>query len=137
MFKTIAEKVGTDLTIENWQKTVDAFGTIDLVPTDIASLCKGKYAADDAFRLVEFDSTLGETGDWTAAHRGRGRERRQVQLSVRVAAPRRGLARGVRASRCCAGSRVRRCRGTTTTTRGFVRTSSGAPSTMTWPASRQ
>jgi hypothetical protein len=34
------------------------------VSTDIASLCKGKYAADDAFALVKFDSSLGETGDW-------------------------------------------------------------------------
>ena len=66
MFKTIAEKVGTDLTTENWQAAVDEFGSIDLVATDIASLCKGKYAADDAFRLVEFDSTIGESGDWSA-----------------------------------------------------------------------
>ena len=64
MFKTIAEKVGTDLTNKNWQKAVDSYGKIDLVPTDIASLCKGKYEADDAFRLVKFDSTIGESGDW-------------------------------------------------------------------------
>jgi ABC-type branched-subunit amino acid transport system substrate-binding protein len=66
MFKAIAEKVGPDLTIENWQKTVDEFGAIDLTSTDIASLCEGKYAADDAFRLVQFDSTVGEQGDWKA-----------------------------------------------------------------------
>jgi hypothetical protein len=64
MFKTVAEKVGPDLTIKNWQKTVNSFGRINLVPTTIASLCKGKYAADDAFRLVAFDSTLGTNGDW-------------------------------------------------------------------------
>jgi ABC-type branched-subunit amino acid transport system substrate-binding protein len=64
MFKTIAEKVGPDLTIKNWQKTVNGFGKITLVPTAIASLCKGKYAADDAFRLVEFDSKKGSSGDW-------------------------------------------------------------------------
>ena len=64
MFKTIAEKVGPDLTIKNWQKTVNSFGKIDLVPTEIASLCKGKYAADDAFRLVEFTSSMGTNGDW-------------------------------------------------------------------------
>ena len=40
MFKTIAEKVGPDLTIKNWQKTVNSFGKIDLVPTQIASFCK-------------------------------------------------------------------------------------------------
>ena len=66
MFKTIAEKVGPDLTIKNWQKTVNDFGPIDLVTTEIASLCKGKYAADDAFRLLTFDSSLGTVGDWKA-----------------------------------------------------------------------
>ena len=76
MFQTIAEQVGSELTIENWQATVDEFGPIDLVTTDIASLCEGKYAADDAFRLVEFDSSIGESGDWSAAHGSRGRERR-------------------------------------------------------------
>jgi len=66
MFKTIAERVGPDLTIKNWQKTVNKFGKIDLVSTTIASLCKGKYAADDAFRLLSFDSHLGTVGDWKA-----------------------------------------------------------------------
>jgi ABC-type branched-subunit amino acid transport system substrate-binding protein len=64
MFRTIAEKVGPELTIANWQAAVDDFGAIDLVNTDIASLCEGKYAADDAFRLVEFDGSIGESGDW-------------------------------------------------------------------------
>jgi ABC-type branched-subunit amino acid transport system substrate-binding protein len=64
MFRTIAEKVGPKLTVKNWQKTVDSFGSIDLVPTPIASLCKGKYAATDAYRLVSFDSSLGSSGDW-------------------------------------------------------------------------
>ena len=64
MFRTIAEKTGTDLTNANWTKTVDSFGKIDIVPTDIASLCKGKYDADDAFRLVEFDPASGQSGDW-------------------------------------------------------------------------
>jgi ABC-type branched-subunit amino acid transport system substrate-binding protein len=67
MFKTIAERVGPDLTNKNWQKTVNSFGKIDLVVTDITSLCKGKYAADDAFRLLSFDSNLGTNGDWKAA----------------------------------------------------------------------
>jgi len=64
MFKTIADKVGPNLTIKNWQNTVNKFGKIQLVPTRIASLCKGKYAADDAFRLVAFDSSAGTNGDW-------------------------------------------------------------------------
>jgi ABC-type branched-subunit amino acid transport system substrate-binding protein len=66
MFKTIAEKVGPDLTIKNWQKTVNTFGKIDLVSTKIASLCKGKYTADDGLGLVSFDSTVGTNGDWKA-----------------------------------------------------------------------
>ena len=68
MFKTIAEKVGPDLTVKNWQKTVNSMGPIELVATDIASLCKGKYAADDAARLVEFSSKAANgTGDWEPA----------------------------------------------------------------------
>ena len=65
MFKEIAEKVGADLNAENWQATVDDFGPIELASTSIASLCEGKYAADDAFRLVEFDTSIGESGDWS------------------------------------------------------------------------
>jgi ABC-type branched-subunit amino acid transport system substrate-binding protein len=64
MFRTIAEKAGKDLTIPNWQKAVDNYGKIQIVPTDIASLCTGKYAADDAARLVKFDSSIGNNGDW-------------------------------------------------------------------------
>ena len=68
MFRDIAEKVGPNLTIKNWQKTVDKLGPIELVATDIASLCKGKYAADDAARLVTFSSSAGNgTGDWEPA----------------------------------------------------------------------
>ncbi len=64
MFKEIAEKVGPNLTVKNWQKTVDSFGKIDLPPDKFASLCKGKYAAEDTFRLVAYDSSLGTSGDW-------------------------------------------------------------------------
>jgi branched-chain amino acid transport system substrate-binding protein len=64
MFKAIAEKVGPNLTVKNWQKTVDSFGKIDLPPDKFASLCKGKYAAEDSFRLVAYDSSLGTAGDW-------------------------------------------------------------------------
>ncbi len=64
MFRTIAEKVGPNLTVKNWQKTVDDFGPIDLVSTPFASLCKGKYSANDAFRLVTFDPKAGSSGDW-------------------------------------------------------------------------
>ena len=34
------------------------------MPDKFASLCKGKYAAEDSFRLVSYDSSLGTTGDW-------------------------------------------------------------------------
>jgi hypothetical protein len=66
MFRDIATRVGPTLTTKNWQKAVDKFGKIDLVSTNIASLCKGKYAADDAFRLASFDSTIAPDGDWKA-----------------------------------------------------------------------
>lgn len=64
MFKTIAEKVGVNLTNEAWTRTVDSFGAIRLVSTDIASLRKGKYDAEDGFRLAAFDSSIGPKGDW-------------------------------------------------------------------------
>lgn len=64
MFKQIAEKVGKDLTTKNWQKTVDSFGKIDLPPNQFSSLCKGKYDAEDSFRLIAYDSSLGSSGDW-------------------------------------------------------------------------
>jgi ABC-type branched-subunit amino acid transport system substrate-binding protein len=64
MFKEIAEKVGPNLTAKNWQKTVDSFGTIDLPPNQFASLCKGKYGAQDDFQLVAYDSSIGKSGDW-------------------------------------------------------------------------
>jgi hypothetical protein len=64
MFKDIAEKVGPNLTNETWTETVNNFGTIDLVSAKIASLKKGKYDAEDGFRLIEFDSSIGNKGDW-------------------------------------------------------------------------
>jgi ABC-type branched-subunit amino acid transport system substrate-binding protein len=64
MFRDIAEKVGPDLTVANWQKTVNSLGPIALVPDKYASLCKGKYAAEDSFRIVSYDSSLGTDGDW-------------------------------------------------------------------------
>jgi hypothetical protein len=64
MFRDIATKVGQNLTAANWKKTVDKFGTIALVPDKFASLCKGKYAAEDDFQLVAYDSSVGTNGDW-------------------------------------------------------------------------
>jgi ABC-type branched-subunit amino acid transport system substrate-binding protein len=64
MFRYIAKKVGPNLTTANWQKTVDKLGPIALVPDKFASLCKGKYAAEDDFQLVSYSSTVGPNGDW-------------------------------------------------------------------------
>ncbi len=64
MFKTIAEKVGPKLTTKNWQKTVNSFGKIGLPPDQYASLCKGKYDAQDDFQLIAYDSSIGSSGDW-------------------------------------------------------------------------
>jgi hypothetical protein len=66
MFKTIAERAGPNLTNSSWTKAVDGFGPIKLVSADIASLGKGKYDAEDGFRLVAFDSSIGVKGDWKA-----------------------------------------------------------------------
>ncbi|MGH3691969.1 MAG: ABC transporter substrate-binding protein, partial [Microbacterium sp.] len=65
MFKTIAEKAGSDLNNDTWREAVDNFGAIELVTTSRASLCEGKYGADDEGRLVEYDPTIGENGDWS------------------------------------------------------------------------
>jgi hypothetical protein len=60
-FVTIAKKVGANLTNDTWTKTVDSFGKIESPSTRFASLHKGKYDADDAFRLVQYDETIK---DW-------------------------------------------------------------------------
>ena len=64
MFRDIAKKVGPNLTVANWQKTVNTLGPIALVPDKFASLCKGKYAAEDDFQLVSYSSSAGPNGDW-------------------------------------------------------------------------
>jgi ABC-type branched-subunit amino acid transport system substrate-binding protein len=64
MFKTIAEKAGPNLTAKTWQNAVNSYGTIDLAPDKFASLCKGKYDAQDDFQLIAYDSSIGEAGDW-------------------------------------------------------------------------
>jgi ABC-type branched-subunit amino acid transport system substrate-binding protein len=64
MFKQIAEKAGPNLTNTTWTTAVDTFGKINLGGSGFASLTKGKYDADDGFRLVTFDSTIPPQGDW-------------------------------------------------------------------------
>jgi hypothetical protein len=65
MFKQIAEAAGADLTNDSWIAAANAFGVIDLPTTDAGSICDGKYAADDAFRIVEFDENATDIGDWS------------------------------------------------------------------------
>ena len=64
MFKTIAEKAGSNLTNDTWKQAVNSFGKIDLVSTPFASLGQGKYDASDEVRLSQFSSTQGSTGGW-------------------------------------------------------------------------
>ena len=41
-----------------------SFGKITLVTSPFGSLTEGKYDADDALRLVAFDSTIPANGDF-------------------------------------------------------------------------
>jgi hypothetical protein len=64
MFQQIAEEAGAELTVETWQEAVNGIGDLTLPSTEFASLCEGKYAAGDTARIVEYDSTIGDTGNW-------------------------------------------------------------------------
>jgi ABC-type branched-subunit amino acid transport system substrate-binding protein len=67
MFRDIATRVGPNLNNANWQTTVDHFGRIDNRGSGLfSSLHKGKYDAEDNFRLETFDSSSGARGDWRA-----------------------------------------------------------------------
>ena len=64
LFKQIAEKAGPNLTNDTWTAAVNGVGKIKLNSTQFASLHEGKYDADDALRLVAFDSTIPGNGDF-------------------------------------------------------------------------
>jgi ABC-type branched-subunit amino acid transport system substrate-binding protein len=64
LFTQIAEKAGANLTNDTWMATVKNFGKIDLVTSPYGSLREGKYDADDAARLVVFDSSIPALGDY-------------------------------------------------------------------------
>jgi hypothetical protein len=67
MFHDIAQRVGLYLNDPNWMSTVDRFGHIDNRGSGpYSSLSTGKYAADDNWRIQEYDSSLGNTGLWKA-----------------------------------------------------------------------
>ncbi len=65
MFRDIAKKVGPEP--DHGQLAEDgqhARPDRRWSPDKFASLCKGKYAAEDSFRLVAYDSSIGTNGDW-------------------------------------------------------------------------
>ncbi len=65
MFHDIAARVGPYLNIANWTSTVNDFGEIlSRGSGPYSTLHSGKYAADDTWRLQEYDSSLGNTGLW-------------------------------------------------------------------------
>jgi hypothetical protein len=63
-FKQIAELAGTNLTNDTWIAAANSIGTMELPTTANASICEGKYEADDGFLIVEFDEDASETGDF-------------------------------------------------------------------------
>ena len=65
MFADIARRVGPYLNNTNWISTVNTFGPIENRGSGpYSSLHTNKYAADDNWRLQEYDSSLGNTGLW-------------------------------------------------------------------------
>jgi ABC-type branched-subunit amino acid transport system substrate-binding protein len=65
LFKTIGDKAGTYLNIANWTNAVNNLGSFNLPGNGpYASLKTNKYDLDDTFRLVQFDSTIGPSGDY-------------------------------------------------------------------------
>ncbi len=63
-FKQIAELAGADLTNDTWTAAANSIGTMELPTTDNASICEGKYEADNGFQLVEFDEAASDAGDF-------------------------------------------------------------------------
>ena len=64
-FHDIGDRVGQYLNNNNWVNTVNTFGDITNRTTGpYSSLHEGKYSAEDNWRLQEYDSTIGEDGDW-------------------------------------------------------------------------
>jgi hypothetical protein len=65
MFRDIAEKAGADLTNDSWTDAVESFSEITIPGQEYSSFGEGKYDAEDGFRLVEYDPTIGDDGDWS------------------------------------------------------------------------
>ncbi|HEY7439383.1 MAG TPA: ABC transporter substrate-binding protein [Acidimicrobiia bacterium] len=67
MFHDIVARIGKDVTVANWVKTVNSFGEIaNRGGGQYASINQGKYDVDDSQRLEQFDSSLPGGGDWKA-----------------------------------------------------------------------
>lgn len=62
IFEAAANRAGGDLNPDTFLAGVDAIGEIDLAGITFASLGPDKYDANDALRIGQFDSTVGETG---------------------------------------------------------------------------
>ena len=138
MFKAIAEKVGSDLTTENWQSTVDEFGPIDLV-ADRHRVAVRRASTQRTTRSGSSSSTRRSGRTATGArHRRSDASGGSARAQLSGDDPRHGcrsdaVERRVAAlDRAVVGAEVGRRRPA-----GSSRTSSGAPSTMTSPASRQ
>jgi hypothetical protein len=66
MFNDIAVKAGPYLNNANWTNAVDNFGPItNRGSGPYSSLHTGKYTADDTWRLQKYDSSLGDSGEWS------------------------------------------------------------------------
>ena len=64
LFHDIADKAGPTLNNDSWANAVANYGQIRVMDSKYGSLHTGKYDADNTFRLVEFDSSIGAKGDW-------------------------------------------------------------------------
>ena len=66
MFHDIAQRVGKDLNNANWVKTLNTFGAIaNRGAGPYSSFTKGKYDANDNFRLEQFESSVPPDGNFT------------------------------------------------------------------------
>jgi hypothetical protein len=65
MFTDIGDRVGKWLNNTNWTSTVNSFGEIpNRGSGQYSSLHTGKYEAEDNWRLLGFDSSIGADGNW-------------------------------------------------------------------------
>ncbi|MEZ5245205.1 MAG: ABC transporter substrate-binding protein [Acidimicrobiales bacterium] len=62
IFEAAANYAGGDLNPDTFLAGIDAIGSIDLANITFASLGPDKYDANDALRIGQFDSTVGENG---------------------------------------------------------------------------